>query len=114
MFTEFVQAAFCTLIYLIPFLERDLLSSLPYIAASSLTQFPVDMHKEIMNYLIYHILPFAIRKCNYNFQKVYFFQRVCYPIFDSVNDEPNNIGYHYRFALFYYLNLFASCKIFRG
>lgn len=68
IFTEFVQAVFYTLIYLIPFLERDLLSSLPYIAASSLTQFPVEMHRDIMNYLIYHILPFAIRKCISHFQ----------------------------------------------
>lgn len=59
---EFGQSVFSTMIYLIPFLERELLSSLPYIAASSLTQFPVEMHKEIMNYLIYHILPFAVRK----------------------------------------------------
>lgn len=50
------------MIFLVPFLERDLLSSLPYIAASSLTAFPVEMHKDIMNYLIYHILPFSVRK----------------------------------------------------
>lgn len=59
---EFAQSVFCTLIFLIPFLERDLLSLLPYLAASSLTAFPVEMHRDIMNYLIYHILPFTVRK----------------------------------------------------
>lgn len=62
------------MIYLIPFLERDLLSSLPYIAASSLIAFPVEMHKEIMNYLIYHILPFAVRE----YFSVIFFLSICF------------------------------------
>ncbi|XP_066589783.1 protein unc-79 homolog [Prorops nasuta] len=58
----FGQALLQCLACLLPFLDHDLLDNLPYLAASSISVLPVELHQEIVNYLCYYILPFTITR----------------------------------------------------
>ena len=46
---------------LVPFLERELVDTLPYIVASSLTVFPVSLHEEVIDVLCWNLLPFTVQ-----------------------------------------------------
>ncbi|XP_055629586.1 protein unc-79 homolog isoform X2 [Toxorhynchites rutilus septentrionalis] len=47
---------------ILPFLDRDLIDNLPYLAASSISVLPPSLHQDIINYLCYYILPFTITR----------------------------------------------------
>nr|XP_023011875.1 protein unc-79 homolog isoform X2 [Leptinotarsa decemlineata] len=47
---------------LLPFLEHDLIDNLPYLAASSISVLPNNLHQEIINTLCFYILPFTITR----------------------------------------------------
>lgn len=47
---------------ILPFLDKDLIDNLPYLAASSISVLPYSLHQDIINYLCYYILPFTISK----------------------------------------------------
>ncbi|XP_058465417.1 protein unc-79 homolog isoform X2 [Malaya genurostris] len=54
----FLQSLGCIL----PFLDKDLIDNLPYLAASSMSVLPSSLHQDIINYLCYYILPFTITR----------------------------------------------------
>lgn len=49
-----------TLGCLLPFLDHDMIDSMPYLTASAMAVLPVSLHQEIVNYLCYYILPFTV------------------------------------------------------
>lgn len=51
-----------TLACLVPFLEHELMDTLPYLVASTMTLFPCSLHKDIIDVLCNHLLPFTFRK----------------------------------------------------
>ncbi|XP_054711004.1 protein unc-79 homolog [Uloborus diversus] len=50
-----------TLACLVPFLEHDLMDTLPYLVASAITLFPCSLHKDIIDVLCHHLIPFTFR-----------------------------------------------------
>ncbi|GFT07465.1 protein unc-79 homolog [Nephila pilipes] len=50
-----------TLACLVPFLEHELMDTLPYLVASTMTIFPCSLHKDIIDMLCNHLLPFTFR-----------------------------------------------------
>nr|XP_042898256.1 protein unc-79 homolog isoform X2 [Parasteatoda tepidariorum] len=50
-----------TLACLVPFLEHELMDTLPYLVASTMTTFPCSLHKDIIDVLCNHLLPFTFR-----------------------------------------------------
>lgn len=54
------QTILHTLGCLVPFLEHELMDSLPYIVASSIPVLPNSMHKDLLDLLCYNLLPFTI------------------------------------------------------
>ncbi|GIY90205.1 protein unc-79 homolog [Caerostris darwini] len=50
-----------TLACLVPFLEHELMDTLPYLVASTMTVFPCSLHKDIIDMLCNHLLPFTFR-----------------------------------------------------
>ncbi|KAF8766719.1 Protein unc-79 like protein [Argiope bruennichi] len=50
-----------TLACLVPFLEHELMDTLPYLVASTMTVFPSSLHKDIIDMLCNHLLPFTFR-----------------------------------------------------
>ncbi|XP_035227755.1 protein unc-79 homolog isoform X3 [Stegodyphus dumicola] len=51
-----------TLACLVPFLEHELMDTLPYLVASTMTLFPCSLHKDIIDVLCNHLLPFTFRE----------------------------------------------------
>ncbi|XP_070377842.1 protein unc-79 homolog isoform X1 [Dermacentor albipictus] len=49
-----------TLACLVPFLEHEYMDTLPYIVASSMALFPASLHKDIVDMLCNHLLPYTI------------------------------------------------------
>ncbi|KAG0428209.1 hypothetical protein HPB47_024799 [Ixodes persulcatus] len=49
-----------TLACLVPFLEHEYMDTLPYIVASSMALFPNSLHKDIVDMLCNHLLPYTI------------------------------------------------------
>jgi hypothetical protein len=47
---------------LVPFLEHDLLDSLPYTVASTLAIFPPTLHKDTIDLLCSNMLPMTLGK----------------------------------------------------
>ncbi|KAL2737006.1 protein unc-79 [Vespula squamosa] len=58
----FGQALLQCLACLLPFLEHDLIDNMPYLAASSISVLPMELHQDIVNYLCFYILPFTITR----------------------------------------------------
>ena len=48
---------------LVPFLEHDLLDSLPYTVASTLATFPPTLHKDTIDLLCSSLLPMTLGQC---------------------------------------------------
>ena len=61
-YAGFGQSLLHTMSCLVPFLEHSLIDSLPYLVASSLTTFPVSLHRDIVNTLCHYLLPFTLSK----------------------------------------------------
>lgn len=47
---------------ILPFLDKDLIDNIPYLAASSISVLPSSLHQEIINSLCFYILPFTITR----------------------------------------------------
>ncbi|XP_054270817.1 protein unc-79 homolog isoform X2 [Macrosteles quadrilineatus] len=47
---------------ILPFLEHDMIDTLPYLTASSMSALPASLHQDIVNSLCYYILPFTITR----------------------------------------------------
>ncbi|XP_026830601.1 protein unc-79 homolog, partial [Ooceraea biroi] len=58
----FGKALLQCLACMLPFLDHDLIDNLPYLTASTISIFPMELHEEIMNYLCFYILPFTIQR----------------------------------------------------
>lgn len=47
---------------ILPFLDKDLIDNIPYLAASSISVLPALLHQEVINSLCFFILPFTITR----------------------------------------------------
>ena len=56
---DFGKAFLCTLCSLVPFLERELVDTLPYVVASTLTSFSASLVDEVLDVLCWQLLPFT-------------------------------------------------------
>lgn len=54
------QALIQTLSCLIPFLEHDSLDTLPYLISSSIAVLPSTLHKDLLDFLCYNLLPITV------------------------------------------------------
>ena len=54
-----------TLVSLVPFLERELIDTLPYVVASTLINFPSSLVEDVVDVLCWNLLPFAITNVNH-------------------------------------------------
>ena len=61
-FTVFGQAMLQCLGCLLPFLDNDMIGTLPYMTASLIAVLPNTLHQEIVNTLCFYVLPFTISK----------------------------------------------------
>jgi len=59
-FLAFGKALLQCLACMLLFLDHDLIDNLSYLTASTISVLPVELHEEIVNYLCFYILPFAI------------------------------------------------------
>lgn len=60
--SEFGQALLQCLGCLLPFLENDMIDTLPYLTASTIAVLPAPLHQEIVNQLCYYVFPFTLSK----------------------------------------------------
>lgn len=58
--TAFGRTLLQCLVCLLPFLDHDLVESLPYLTASLVAVMPAELHQEIINHLCFYVLPFTI------------------------------------------------------
>ncbi|XP_039288513.1 protein unc-79 homolog [Nilaparvata lugens] len=65
----FGQALLQCLGCLMPFLESELLDTLPYLTASSMAVLPSSLHQAVVNSLCFYILPFTISKLSKTINK---------------------------------------------
>ena len=57
---DFGKAFLWTLCSLVPFLERELVDTLPYVVASTLTALPVSLVEDVVDVLCWRLLPFTV------------------------------------------------------
>nr|XP_040575380.1 protein unc-79 homolog [Lepeophtheirus salmonis] len=57
---DFGKGFLSCLCSLIPFLERELIDTLPYIVASTLTVFPASLMEDVIDVLCWNLLPFTV------------------------------------------------------
>ena len=57
---DFGKAFINTMCALVPFLERELIDTLPYILCGMLTVLPASLGQEIVNAVCWHLIPFTI------------------------------------------------------
>ena len=57
---DFGRAFLCTLSSLVPFLERELVDTLPYVVSSTLTSFPPSLVDDVVDVLCWQLLPFTV------------------------------------------------------
>ncbi len=62
---DFGKAFLTTLVSLIPFLERELIDTLPYVVASTLISFPTSLVEDVVDVLCWNLLPFTITNVNH-------------------------------------------------
>ncbi|KAJ9597430.1 hypothetical protein L9F63_011724, partial [Diploptera punctata] len=72
----FGQAILQCLGCLLPFLDRDMIDTLPYLTASLMAVFPSSLHQDIVNSLCFYILPFTITRRDDEEQENYASQSV--------------------------------------
>ncbi|XP_051155653.1 protein unc-79 homolog [Leptopilina boulardi] len=89
----FGQAILQCLACLLPFLENDLIDNVPYLTASAVAVFPVELHQEIINYLCYYILPFTLTRKTEDGSENYASQSVSTVIM-MVLQYSNNSAHH--------------------
>ncbi|EAT36519.1 AAEL011392-PA [Aedes aegypti] len=78
---------------ILPFLDKDLIDNLPYLAASSISVLPPSLHQDIINYLCYYILPFTITRQSDDDQECHACQSVSAVIM-LVFQYSNNPAHH--------------------
>ena len=61
---DFGKAFLCTLCSLVPFLERELVDTLPYVVASTLTTFSASLVENVVDVLCWQLLPFTGKFAN--------------------------------------------------
>lgn len=57
---DFGRAFLTTLCSLIPFLERELIDTLPYMCCAMLPALPASLSQDIVNVICWHLIPFTI------------------------------------------------------
>jgi hypothetical protein len=57
---DFGKAYLITICSLVPFLERELIDTLPYMCCSLLPVFPPSLSQDIVNVVCWHLIPFTI------------------------------------------------------
>ncbi len=62
---DFGKAFITTLCSLVPFLERELIDTLPYLVSSTLSTFPVSLVEDVLDVLCWHLLPFTVSNMNH-------------------------------------------------
>lgn len=60
--TAFGKAVLHCLGCILPFLDKDLIDNIPYLAASCMSVLPSSLHQDIINSLCFYILPFTITR----------------------------------------------------
>ncbi|XP_055589112.1 protein unc-79 homolog isoform X2 [Uranotaenia lowii] len=90
---QFGKALLQCLGCILPFLDRDLIDNLPYLAASSISVLSPTLHQEIINYLCYFILPFTITRQSDDDQECHACQSVSAVIM-LVFQYSNNPAHH--------------------
>ena len=80
-FAELGESVLNVLGCLVPFLENDLLDSLPYTVASTLAIFPPTLHKDTIDLLCSNLLPMTLGKYKLPihsslFSCLFFFQEI--------------------------------------
>ncbi|XP_024081973.1 protein unc-79 homolog isoform X2 [Cimex lectularius] len=61
---------------LMPFLDSDMIDSLPYLTASTMSILPSSLHQEIVHSLYFYILPFTITRITHDGKECYASQSV--------------------------------------
>lgn len=56
------QTLLHTLCCLIPFLEHELMDTLPYVVSTSMAVLPPTLHKDLLDMLCYNLLPFTLKR----------------------------------------------------
>lgn len=62
IFVAFGQSLLQCIGCLLPFLEAEMIDTLPYLVASSMAVLPSSLHHEVVNLLCFYILPFTVSK----------------------------------------------------
>ena len=62
---DFGKAFLTTLCSLIPFLERELIDTLPYVVASTLLNFPGSLVEDVVDVLCWNLFPFTLTNINF-------------------------------------------------
>lgn len=60
LLSVFGKALLQCLCCILPFLDKDLIDNLPYLASSTISVLPPALYQDIVNALCYYILPFTI------------------------------------------------------
>ncbi|XP_064622108.1 protein unc-79 homolog isoform X4 [Lineus longissimus] len=93
--TALGEAVLCVLGCLVPFLEYDLLDSLPYIVASTLATFPQSLHSDTVELLCSNLLPMTLGYAEVNDTPTYASESVA-AIIMMVFQYVENREYHSR------------------
>ncbi|XP_073838636.1 UNC-79 domain-containing protein isoform X9 [Musca autumnalis] len=89
----FGKALLQCLCCILPFLDKDLIDNLPYLASSTISVLPPALHQDIVNALCYYILPFTITRRNADEQESQACQSVSSVIM-MVLQYSNNPAHH--------------------
>ncbi|XP_052119474.1 protein unc-79 homolog isoform X4 [Frankliniella occidentalis] len=68
---EFGRALLQCLGCLLPFIENDMIDTLPYLTASTIAVLPSSLHQEIVNQLCYYVFPFTLTRKTTEGQETY-------------------------------------------
>lgn len=93
---------------ILPFLDKDLIDNIPYLAASSISVLPSVLHQDIINSMCFYILPFTItRQSMYEDQECHSCQSVSAVIMlvFQYSDNPGRIIY-----IIFLLYLIIFCR----
>lgn len=112
--TAFGKAVLQCLGCILPFLDKDLIDNIPYLAASSISVLPSVLHQDIINSMCYYILPFTItRQSVYEDQECHSCQSVSAVIM-LVFQYSDNPGGLYNRALSFYIDAILKFYIFKA
>ncbi|KAL9895816.1 UNC-79 domain-containing protein isoform 1-T2 [Glossina fuscipes fuscipes] len=89
----FGKALLQCLCCILPFLDKDLIDNLPYLASSTISVLPPALYQDIVNALCYYILPFTITRKNADEQESQACQSVSSVIM-MILQYSNNPAHH--------------------